>query len=83
MDEFKTYDTVMITVSDGREQEFAIMEEFDLADKHYLVVSPVIGEEVQEGFYLYRSVESDGELEISMIEDAEEFEKVSAYFENR
>lgn len=81
MDEFKEYDTIMITVSDGREKEFAIIEEFDFEEKHYLVVSPVMNDEVQDGLYLYRSVETDGALEISQIEDAEEFEKVSAYFE--
>lgn len=81
MEEFKTYDTVLIPVSGGKEQEFAIMEEFDFEGKHYLVVSPVVGEEVQEGFYLYSSVEVDGALEISQIADPEEFEKVSVYFE--
>lgn len=42
MDEFREYDTIMITVSDGSEKEFAIIEEFDFEKNHYLVVSPVI-----------------------------------------
>lgn len=79
--DYKEYDTVMIRLSSGREQEFAIMEEFDFEEKHYIVVSAVIKEEIQEGLYIYRSVETDGELEISRIEDAGEFERVSAYFE--
>lgn len=81
MDDFQIYDTVMITVSSGAEKEFAIMDEFDLEDKHYIVVSPVENNEVQEGLYIYRAVVSGEELEVSRIEDAEEFAKVSAYYE--
>ena len=32
MDTFFEYETVMIPLSNGKEQEFAIMEEFDLGD---------------------------------------------------
>lgn len=81
MDDFQVYDTVMITVSDGSEKEFAIIEEFDLEEKHYIVVSPVEGNQVQEGLYIYRAVVTGEEMEVSRIEDAEEFEKVSAYYE--
>ena len=82
MDDFQVYDTVMITVSSGAEKEFAIMEEFDLEDRHYIVVSPVEDNQVQEGLYIYRAVVTGEELEVSRIEDAEEFDKVSAYYEN-
>ena len=81
MDEFQVYDTVMITVSSGADKEFAIMDEFDFEGKHYIVVSPVEGNQVQEGLYIYSAVVSGEELEVSRIEDAEEFEKVSAYYE--
>lgn len=81
MDDFQVYDTVMITVSNGAEKEFAIMEEFDFEGKHYIVVSPVENNQVQEGLYIYGAVVSGEEMEISRIEDAEEFEKVSAYYE--
>lgn len=83
METFQEYDTVMIPLSSGKEQEFAIMEEFDFEDSHYIVVSPVMNDEIQEGCYVYRCVETDDELEISRIEDAAEFEKVIAYFESR
>jgi hypothetical protein len=81
MDDFQVYDTVMITVSNGTEKEFAIIEEFDFEQKHYIVVSPVEDNQVQEGLYIYRAVVSGEEMEVSRIEDAEEFEKVSAYYE--
>ena len=83
MEEFKTYETVMIQLSNGNEQEFAIIEEFTYDEKQYIVVSPVQGDEIQEGMYLYRTEETEEGLEISRIEDAEEFAQVSAYFEAR
>ncbi len=82
MDDFQVYDTVMITISDGSEKEFAIIEEFDFEGKHYIVVSPVEDNQVQEGLYIYEAAISGEELEVSRIEDVEEFEKVSAYYEN-
>ena len=83
MEDFKAYDTVMIQLSNGQEQEFAIMEEFNYGKNHYIVVSQVIEDEIQEGLYLYRAAESEAGLEISRIEDEEEFSQVSAYFEAR
>ncbi len=82
MDDFQVYETVMIAVSDGSEKEFAIIEEFDFEGKHYIVVSPVENNEVQEGLYIYGAVVTGEELEVSRIEDAEEFAKVSAYYES-
>jgi hypothetical protein len=81
MDDFQVYDTVMITVSGGTEKEFAIMEEFDFEEKHYIVVAPVENDQVQEGLYIYGAVISGEEVEVFQIEDAEEFTKVSSYYE--
>ena len=81
MDDFQIYDTVMITVSDGTEKEFAIVEEFDFEGKHYIVVSPVVNHDVQEGLYIYSAVVSGEELEVSRIAAAAEFENVSACYE--
>ena len=83
METFFEYETVMIPLSNGKEQEFAIMEEFDLDENHYIVVSPVMNDEIQEGFYIYRSVTFGEELEISRIEDEAEFARVTEYFETR
>ena len=82
MDDFQVYDTVIITVSNGTEKEFAIMEEFDFEGKHYIVVSPVEDNAVQEGLYIYRAKVNEDELEVSCIEDAEEFQRVSSYYES-
>ena len=81
MEELKTYDTVMIPLSDGQEQEFAIIDEFDYEKQHYIVVSRVLEDEIQEGLYLYRASETEEGLKISRIEDEEKFVQVSAFFE--
>lgn len=81
METFQEYDTVMIPLSNGTEQEFAIMEEFDLEQKHYIVVSPVMNDEIQDGFYIYNAVAVGDELEIAKIDDADEFARVTAHFE--
>lgn len=81
MDELKEYETVMIPISTGEEKEFAIMEEFDFEKKHYIVVALVEGDEIQEGLYIYGAVADGKELEIVCIEDAGEYERVSAYYE--
>lgn len=81
MEEYREYDTVMIRLSSGRDQEFAIMEEFDFEEMHYIVVSAVLKEEIQEGLYIYRAAESEDGMEISRIEDADEFARVTAYYE--
>ncbi len=81
MDGFQEYETVMITVSSGKEKEFAIIEEFDFESQHYIVVSPVEDNEIQDGLYIYRADVQGEDLEVSRIEDTEEFEKVSAYYE--
>ena len=81
MEEYTTYETVKIPVSTGEEKDFAIMKEFDFEKQHYIVVSPIVEEEIQEGFYLYHALETEDGLTISRIEDPKEFKKVSAYFE--
>jgi len=81
MEELYTYDTVMIPISTGEEKEFAIMEEFDLDGKHYIMVSPVEGEEILDDCYVYQAVEAEDGLEISQIEDEDEFAKVAAFVE--
>ena len=83
MEELKTYDTVMIPLSDGQEQEFAIIDEFDYEKQHYIVVSRVLEDEIQDGLYLYRASETEEGLDISRIEDEEEFAQVSAFFESK
>lgn len=83
MEDMKTYDTVMIPLSNGEDGEFAIMDEFTFENKHYIAVSLVQDDEIQEGMYIYRATPVGEQLDISRIEDVEEFEKVAAFFAER
>ena len=49
-------DTIFVPMEDGTEQEYAILDEFDLEGKNYMI--------------------------LSAIEDDEEFERGSAYYES-
>ena len=48
------YEVIRIPVSDGTEKEFAIMDTFTVEEKHYMAVSLIEEDEIQEGVYLYR-----------------------------
>ena len=72
------YDVISIPVSDGTEKEFAIMDTFELDGKTYMAVSLVEGDEITEGVYLYAYEEAeDGDVVVSQISDAAEYEKVA------
>jgi hypothetical protein len=72
MDEILT-----ITLEDDTELDCHILLTYDLDDKNYIALLPVDSEEV----YLYSYVElEDGELELSNIEDKDEFSKAADEF---
>jgi len=72
MDEILT-----ITLEDDTELDCHILLTYDLEDKNYIALLPVDSEEV----YLYSYVElEDGELELSNIEDKDEFSKAADEF---
>ncbi|MDO4976416.1 MAG: DUF1292 domain-containing protein [Eubacteriales bacterium] len=77
------YDVITITISDGSEKEFAIMDTFTVDDQKYIAVSLVVGDEIQEGVYLYRCQETEeGEVIADQIVDMEEYDKVSTFYVN-
>ncbi|MCI8513543.1 MAG: DUF1292 domain-containing protein [Lachnospiraceae bacterium] len=80
-EEMITVDTFSITMENGTDQEYAIMDEFDFEEKHYLVVSPVSGDEIEEDIFLYRSREDGEDLIVDYIEDDKEYEKAAAAYE--
>lgn len=72
------YDVINIPVSDGTEKEFAIMDTFEVEGKTYMAVSLVEGDEITEGVFLYAYEEAeDGDVVVSQIADAAEYEKVA------
>ncbi len=80
MEQTEEYTTFIIKLSDGKDHEFAIVEEFDFDKKHYILVSEVQGDEITEGVYLMRG-ENDGEdFLVEEIKDKEEYARaVKAY----
>lgn len=80
-EEYREYDTVMIRISSGEEKEFAIMDEFDLDQKHYIVVSLIENDEILEGCYIYKALAEKEEMIIEQIKDVDELQKAAAYYE--
>lgn len=80
-EEMVTVDTFSITMEDGTDQEYAIMDEFDFEDHHYLMVSPISGDEIEEDIFLYRSREDGEDLIVDYIEDEKEYERAAAAYE--
>ena len=65
---------------DKKKHEFAIVEEFDHEEKHYVLVSEVKGDEITEGVYLFCAASQGEDFIVEEIEDKEEYAKaVKAY----
>lgn len=75
------YTTFVTTMSDGKQQEFAIVEEFDFEKKHYILVSEVHGDEIAEEVYLYRSKTIGEDFIVEFIEDKNEYARATAAYE--
>lgn len=76
------YDVIQIPVSDGTERDFAIMNSFQVEGKDYIAVSLVEGDEIKDGFYLYRCENlSEGELIVEQIPSQKEYEAAVKAFE--
>ena len=82
-EEYMEFDTFMITMSDGKEQECAIVDEFDFEGKHSVVGAVIKDDVIQEdGLYIYRSViEKDGFRVEKITREFEYKQVVEAYME--
>lgn len=79
-EEFEEYTTFILEMSDKKKHEFAIVEEFDHKEKHYVLVSEVKGDEITEGVYLFRAESQGEDFIVEEIEDKAEYaEAVKAY----
>lgn len=75
------YEVIRIPISDGTEKEFAIMNTFSMEERNYMAVSLVKGDCIQEGVYLYRYVEEDGEVIVETITTPAEYKRVVKAYE--
>ncbi len=75
--EYKEYETFEMELN-GKETEFAIEEEFEVAGKKYVLAARIQGDTVMdEGCYIFASVEKEGETLIEKIADKDEYAKVT------
>ena len=75
--------TVTLTLDDGTELECVVLTIFEAADKEYIALLPLDGNEAEDGeVYLYRYTEdANGNPDIQNIESDEEYEIVADAFD--
>uniref|UniRef100_UPI004057C99E DUF1292 domain-containing protein n=1 Tax=Agathobacter sp. TaxID=2021311 RepID=UPI004057C99E len=80
--EFLEYETFVLEI-DRKEIEFAITEEFDFEENHYILCAEVNEDEIDdEELYLFRAVSEEDEITVESIEPEEEYNRiVEAYYE--
>lgn len=72
------YVTFHITAKDGRDVEMAVVDEFDIENRHYVVSCVVEDDEIQtEGQYIYQCHIKGDDFTVEPILDPREFELVS------
>ena len=75
--------TVTLTLDDGTDLECVVLTIFEAADKEYIALLPLDGNEAEDGEgYLYRySEDAEGNPDIQNIESDEEYEIVADAFD--
>ena len=72
------YVTFHITASDGREVEMAVVDEFDIENRHYVVSCVVEDDVIQtDGQYIYQCHVKGDDFTVEPILDPKEFERVT------
>ena len=67
-----------VTARDGRDVEMAVVDEFDIENRHYVVGSVVEDDEIKaDGQYIYRCHIKDDDFTVEPILDPKEFDRVS------
>lgn len=81
--ELKEYVTFHVTAKDGSDVEMAVVDEFDLEHKHYVVGAVVKDDVIQEdGTYIYHCVLKGDDFTVEKIKDVSEYNKIAqAYIE--
>lgn len=83
--EFKDRDTMTLDLDDGGKLECIVLNVFPVNNREYIALLPMNDEghvEEDAQIFLYRFEElGDDEVNLEMIEDDDEFELVSDYFD--
>lgn len=83
--EFKDRDTMTLSLEDGSELECIVLSVFPVNNRQYIALLPMneegsVDDDAQVYLYRFQELENE-EIEIENIEDDEEFELVSDYFD--
>lgn len=83
--EFKDRDTMTLSLEDGSELECIVLAVFPVNNRQYIALLPMndkggVDEDAQVFLYRFQELEND-EIELENIEDDDEFELVSDYFD--
>ena len=75
--------TVTLTLDDGTDLECVVLTIFEAADREYIALLPLDGNEAEDGeVYLYRYTEdANGNPDIQNIESDEEYNKAAIAFD--
>ena len=83
MEDFKEYATFTVTNKDGEEVELAVVDEFDIEHKHYVVGALIEGDTINEdGLFIYKAKITEDDFTVEKITNKLDYEKISkAYME--
>jgi uncharacterized protein YrzB (UPF0473 family) len=76
-----SFETFILPMEDGTEQEFAILDEFEFEGKGYILVSAVEDDELSEELVLYNCEYDGDDMIINYIEDEEEYKRVAEAYD--
>ena len=72
------YVTFHVTAKDGSDVEMAVVDEFDIENRHYVVGCVVVDDEIRtDGQYIYQCHIKGDDFTVEPILDPKEFERVS------
>ena len=80
--EMMEVETIMLPGEDGKEHEYAILDDFELDGNQYMVISVIEGDEIAEDMELLRYREDGDDLILDIIEDEEEFQRAAQYYDS-
>ena len=74
--------TYTLTDEDGKEYEFELLSTCEMDGHTYYALAPLADEGADEYVILRGDAEENGEVILTSIEDDDEFDKVSEYFDD-
>ncbi|MBR2765021.1 MAG: DUF1292 domain-containing protein [Blautia sp.] len=76
-------DAITLTLDDGTEQEFAIVAVFDLGDRDYCAICPIVDGDIvdEESITFFRYSEDGEEVTLDEIEDEDEYARVAQEYD--